>query len=172
MNSKIKNDQYQLLNKCLREVCCTYKIACIIELCVFLALMSIFIYFNLILINVNEFWKTNNNIKEKFIQNFDKKFDLYKHVPLIGQKLDNLFLNVCVLNVHFYFLNYNKIFYFFQDYEFFKENSISFNLTRLRLQKVKDHCAFSILDNYVAKVIPCYPIYSIDFEEKMHKYSS
>lgn len=82
------------VDKCLREVCKNYKIACLIELLVFLLLMSIFIYFNMKEINAEEFWKINFTLEETLLKVKSSDFSSIDQITEINANIESLFNDV------------------------------------------------------------------------------
>jgi len=105
-NNDEQNESYKLVEKCLQEACKIYKIACFIELFIFLILISIFVYFNVSEINAEEFWEINLSL-EKII--FEKNPD---HIDLnvlegINENIIKLFYDVIYICFCYDFISFN-----------------------------------------------------------------
>ncbi len=94
-NNNEKNESYKLVEKCLHEACKIYKIACFIELFIFLILISIFVYFNLAEINAEEFWQINSSLEKILLRNNPDHIDL-EILSAINLNIISLFDDVCL----------------------------------------------------------------------------
>lgn len=92
------NQNYKLIEKCLKELCKIYKIACLIELAVFLFIMSIFIFFNLNEVNAHQFWQINFTLEKNLLDlkefNHDSHLFEMKQIKSVCSNIQNIFKNV------------------------------------------------------------------------------